>query len=876
MESNPCPSLPNYFPCLPKNITPTQIAAADSQTPDSWVKRNPDLIRLTGKHPFNSEAQLSKLYDVGFLTPAHLHFVRNHGAVPRVDEEVAQSWKIHIRGLVREEVSLSISDLKSLFSIVTLPVTLVCAGNRRKEQNVVRKSLGFNWGSGGVSTALWTGVYLADVLEYVGADRRQAKHVIFEGGDSLPNGPYGTSQRFSWASDKERGMLIAWAMNGLPLEPDHGFPVRIIIPGQIGGRSVKWLKSIEVSTAESQHHLHYFDNRILPIQLSPEQARAEKQWWYDSRYLINELSVNSAIVKPEHAEELRVTSQNDSYEVRGYAYSGGGRRITRVELSCDDGRTWSLADIAYPEDNYRKVAHQDEIYGTLDLTERDTCFCWCFWNFKIPIDTLADSDCITVRAMDESGNMQPRDMYTNATSMLNNWWFRVAVVKRTDDTGCSVLRFEHPAPVGMTTPGWMERFKEQSLDVLQPQFSSLRVKEKETRAEALPILSRQSGKWTKEGVNRVISLEEFEEQAKSKCWFSISGEVYDATEYLSEHPGGEDSIVINQGEDATEDFMAIHSIDAKERLRQFHIGTLESISRSQRETESLAPTPAVEGITLRTKTSEHSSLAFLNPKKWKSLNLTEIIPSNYNTYTFRFALDHPEQGLGLPAGQHVFIRLKSRRTGELIQRAYTPISSTDEKGKIDFLIKLYFPNAQFPQGGKMTMCFYDLIVGQTVEVKGPFGSFIWKGSSTIMYKTVSRVVKDVGMVCAGSGITPIFQILTYIVNGELKTDANIRLWVLYANRTENDILCREQLESFVALAPKRFKLHYTLSTISGIPRNWRYGKGKVDEVMLRKHLPPPSQNGVILACGPDPMMEKTLKPCLGRIGWDISTSLIVF
>jgi len=92
-----------------------------------------------------------------------------------------------------------------------------------------------------VSTALWTGVYLADILDYVKPIRRQAKYVVFEGGDNLPNGPYGTSQRLSWAANKDRGMLmfntVAWAMNGLPLEPDHGFPVRVIVPGQIGGRS---------------------------------------------------------------------------------------------------------------------------------------------------------------------------------------------------------------------------------------------------------------------------------------------------------------------------------------------------------------------------------------------------------------------------------------------------------------------------------------------------------------------------------------------------------------------------------------------------------------------------------------------------------------
>lgn len=109
-----------------------------------------------------------------------------------------------------------------------------------------------------VSTALWTGVYLSDILDYVKPIPRKAKYVIFEGADDLPNGPYGTSQKISLASRRDQGMLIgmfvihaeeiteifmgyslAWAMNGLPLEPDHGFPVRVVIPGQIGGRMVK-------------------------------------------------------------------------------------------------------------------------------------------------------------------------------------------------------------------------------------------------------------------------------------------------------------------------------------------------------------------------------------------------------------------------------------------------------------------------------------------------------------------------------------------------------------------------------------------------------------------------------------------------------------
>lgn len=145
-------------------------------------------------------------------------------------------------------VQFSIQDLKDKFETVTLPVTLVCAGStsiatcccgsirdlllifshlwsdRRKEQNVVRKGLGFNWGAAGVSTALFTGVYLADILDYVKPVRHtetgaRAAHVVFEGADQLPQGPYGTSQLLSWARSKDRGMLIAWAMNGQPLTP---------------------------------------------------------------------------------------------------------------------------------------------------------------------------------------------------------------------------------------------------------------------------------------------------------------------------------------------------------------------------------------------------------------------------------------------------------------------------------------------------------------------------------------------------------------------------------------------------------------------------------------------------------------------------------
>jgi nitrate reductase (NAD(P)H) len=92
-----------------------------------------------------------------------------------------------------------------------------------------------------------------------------------------------------------------------------------------------------------------------------------------------------------------------------------------VELSLDGGSTWELAHITYPEDFFREIVHSDPIYGRLDMSEIDTCFCWCFWNFTLDVGNLATRELIVVRCMDESLALQPRDMYWNATGMMNNW-----------------------------------------------------------------------------------------------------------------------------------------------------------------------------------------------------------------------------------------------------------------------------------------------------------------------------------------------------------------------------------------------------------------------------------------------------------------------
>ncbi|CAE6432451.1 unnamed protein product [Rhizoctonia solani] len=864
--------LPSSFPALPESTPPSVVSAQDEQTPDSWVKRDDRLIRLTGKHPFNSEAKLADLFAAGFLTPTELFYVRNHGAVPQVDEEATRNWTLRVHGLVKNECALTLNDLKSKFPVVTLPVTLVCAGNRRKEQNMVLKGLGFSWGAAGVSTALFTGVYLSDVLNYVQPIRPLAKHVVFEGTDSLPNGPYGTSQQLSWASSKEKGMLLAWSMNGLPLTPDHGFPLRVVIPGQIGGRSVKWLNRIEVSDRESQHHLHFFDNKVLPTQLSPEQARDEKKWWYDPNMLsrfsplslpdltftCSDLNVNSAIAQPNHDEMIRVPQEGDDdelfYPIRGYAYAGGGRRVNRVEISFDEGNTWKLAEITYPEDLYRYASYNDESYGTLDLTERDTCFCWCFWTFPVSMAMLAKSHSIMCRAMDESLALQQRDMYWNPTGMMNNWWFRIAIHRLESNNQVS-LRFEHPTLAGTAQGGWMQRMKEAGQDITSPVFGPVQT----NTNQQLTKLSKPTEVISMKNpdVKRIITVAELKAQPKEQPWFVVDGEVYDGTGYLDGHPGGADSIILAAGQDASEDFFAIHSPDAKKKMAAYHIGTLMRGEGDLQDDSS---------------TEDDISPTFLHKTKWKSVKLQTIVPISPDTSIFRFALQAPDQPLGLPVGQHVYVRLKRKDTGEMVQRAYTPVSREREVGHIDLLVKMYLPTGEYPQGGKMSIGFNQLVVDDTIELKGPLGSFVWNGNGFALWKGVEHRVRNIGLICAGSGITPILQVLRSVLEDDVNHE--VTLWLVDSNRTEQDILCRDELLSF-AERKGRIKAHFTLSKSPA--EGWSFSTGRIDDEMMKAHLPSPdTPDTLILICGPDGLVQHTVKPGLERLGWDTSKTLVVF
>lgn len=126
--------------------------------------------------------------------------------------------------------------------------------------------------------------------------------------------------------DPASDIIIAFIQNNKLLTIDHGYPVRVIIPGYIGGRMIKWLTNIDLLSTISQDYYHFYDNRVLPPHVDADIAN-EERWWYKPEYICNELNINSAASSPEH--DQRVVLRRGQYmKFEGYAYTGGGRKIT--------------------------------------------------------------------------------------------------------------------------------------------------------------------------------------------------------------------------------------------------------------------------------------------------------------------------------------------------------------------------------------------------------------------------------------------------------------------------------------------------------------------------------------------------------------------
>ncbi|XP_063823311.1 NADH-cytochrome b5 reductase 2 isoform X1 [Ostrinia nubilalis] len=260
-------------------------------------------------------------------------------------------------------------------------------------------------------------------------------------------------------------------------------------------------------------------------------------------------------------------------------------------------------------------------------------------------------------------------------------------------------------------------------------------------------------------------------------------------------------------------------------------------------------------------------VALVDPNVKYALPLIEREEISHDTRRFRFGLPSHDHVLGLPIGQH--IHLSAKIDDDLVIRAYTPVSSDEEKGYVDLVIKVYFKNVhpKFPDGGKMSQHLNNMRLGDTIDVRGPSGRLQYAGNGTFMIKKMRKdppikvVAKQMNMIAGGTGIAPMLQLVRHICR-----DVNDRtqLRLLFANQTEEDILLRNELEMYQKDHPDQFKLWYTVDRPS---EGWTYSTGFINDEMIRDHLFPPSNDVITLMCGPPPMINFACNPALEKLGY---------
>ena len=339
------------------------------------------------KEPANLEMPFSALDS--FITPSDKFYVRSHFAVPEID---LASWRLRIEGAVARPLEFSHADLARR-RMITMPVTMECAGNSRIF--LQPKAKGVQWEMGAIGNAEWTGVSLGELL----AEARCAENaceVILEGADSgtiaeppRPAGKVRYSRSLSLGKAR-RDVLLALQMNGEPLTPAHGFPLRAIVPGWYGMAAVKWLQRIIVTAQPFHGYYQTVDYAFW----EPADGGARL-------VPITEMQVKAAIAQPSHGEAIPAGS---TYQVRGAAWTANAE-IVRVEVSADGGKSWIHAS----------------------LGEEKAAASWQLWHYDWEVSNERSTRTLMARATDSRRRTQPMERDANRGSYMINHCIPVEV-----------------------------------------------------------------------------------------------------------------------------------------------------------------------------------------------------------------------------------------------------------------------------------------------------------------------------------------------------------------------------------------------------------------------------------------------------------------
>ncbi|XP_058806488.1 sulfite oxidase, mitochondrial isoform X2 [Phymastichus coffea] len=360
------------------------------------------VLKVNGKQPFCAEPP-SHLLVEHFKTPKDIFYIRNHLPVPIID---IKDYEMEININDTTIKSLTLSDIKK-YPKYTVTSAIMCGGNRRSEMAEAKSLRGLSWSVGAIGNASWSGARLIDVLEGLGIKEEDFNHLQFEGMDVDPAGvSYGASIPIGKALDPRADVLLAYEMNDEEIPLDHGWPIRVIVPGVVGARNVKWCNKIIFSKEESPSQFQQNDYKGFSPSIDWDNVDFKKA------PAIQEMPVTSAICIPQRGEKVQI-DKNGTIAVKGYAWSGGGKKIIRVDVTADGGNTWHIADLVTQDQNAKEGRH----------------YAWTLWSLQIPVDKSMGSVELWAKAVDSSYNVQPESFKNiwNLRGFLCNAYHRVKV-----------------------------------------------------------------------------------------------------------------------------------------------------------------------------------------------------------------------------------------------------------------------------------------------------------------------------------------------------------------------------------------------------------------------------------------------------------------
>ncbi|HVM13671.1 MAG TPA: sulfite oxidase [Egibacteraceae bacterium] len=363
-------------------MTTEELPAPSTSGPAEWTLE--ELQLAARNHGMPLEALR---YDV---TPIGLHYLLTHFDIPNLDPD---AWRLQVRGAVRKPAELRLDDLRAR-PAVTRRVTMECAGNGRAR--LVPRVLSQPWLHEAIGTGEWTGTPVADLLDEAGV-LDGAVEAVFTGADRGVQGgiehAYGRS--VALGELRARGALLAWALNGVPLPPQHGAPVRLVVPGWYGMTNVKWLTDIELVATPFQG---YQQSQAYRLRQTPDEQGEPL-----ARLGVRALMIPPGV--PDFFTRRRIVERG-THELRGRAWSGHAP-IETVELSADAGRTWKVAVL----DRASDPAAWTGWAATWDARSAGDHELWC-------------------RATDAAGNGQPEQPVWNLGGYAVNALHRVPVTVR--------------------------------------------------------------------------------------------------------------------------------------------------------------------------------------------------------------------------------------------------------------------------------------------------------------------------------------------------------------------------------------------------------------------------------------------------------------